>query len=326
MSYGNADTSAKVGFRPYHQTDPFGASHLSGLGEYYRNRPFDPWELAADAHHVDGLGDLGDLGQNHPFKPQAWHLHGLGATDAVVEQAVQELVDSHQISSAEGGAILDGSMTFQDVLGFDPTDQNTFFGLTDLFREVHQTLVTLENEVVAANVPGHPNPALATVAAEVTQMQNEYTNLSSQFVYLYTAVAGSAPTGLSGLGLAMVVWWGVVGLAAIVALVLGIYALHNRSKAIDVSAIQAQAAQTQATSTAATNQSLLQKLAVAQAAGDTVTAQAILKTLAATGAQPNPPSTLETWLMTNAKWIGLGAAGLIFAGPLASGLFGGRRR
>lgn len=55
MPYTTADTGAKVGFRPYYQTDPYGASHLSGFPA-----------------HSPGLG------QQHPFKPQAWHLHGMG--------------------------------------------------------------------------------------------------------------------------------------------------------------------------------------------------------------------------------------------------------
>jgi hypothetical protein len=92
-AYTQADTSAKVGFRRYRRTDPFGAAHLSGLGAdlgdpqlgtYYLNRPFDPWELYPDVHVTSGVG-LHGLGQNHPFKPQAWHLHGVPLDDAIPE-------------------------------------------------------------------------------------------------------------------------------------------------------------------------------------------------------------------------------------------------
>jgi hypothetical protein len=110
-----ADTSAKVGFRPYRHTDPFGAAHLSGLGAdlseglgvYHLNRVFDPWELYDDVHHTAGtrrgLHGLEGLGQNHPFKPQAWHLHGVPLEDAVPEivDRVHEAVDRGDHATAQ---------------------------------------------------------------------------------------------------------------------------------------------------------------------------------------------------------------------------------
>lgn len=331
MAYMLADTSAKVGFRPYHQTDAEAASSLSGLGAYYRNRPLDPWELYSDAHHVDGmsgyfLGDMGELGQNHPFKPEAWHLHGLGAAPDVTAAAVAELESAGKITQGEGDAILEGSMEFVDVLGYDPTDQSSWSSLTDLFREVNQDLQNLENEYRAAAPQHMGDAAFAQLGRDLIAKRQQYSDLAAQFVRYYALVMGSAPEGLAGLGLLPIIW--VAGAAVfIVGAFIALYALRDWSKHIDVSAQTAQTAQTQTVANAAVNQTLLQRLAAAQAAGDTITAQAILKTLAATGAQPQAAAgSIESWFMTNAKWIGLGAAGLIVLGPLSQGLFGGKRR
>jgi hypothetical protein len=330
MAYMIADTGNKVGFRPYGQTNPFGAAHLSGvpadaggLGEYYLNRPFDPWELYTDVHHTDhklsGLGEFGELGQNHPFKSQAWHLHGLGAASDPTGEAADELLAAGHITQAEHDAILEGSMSFQDVLGYDPTDSSSWANLVSLFQEVNQDLQTLEHQ--AQTVPG----VAAAVGRDLIAKRQQYSDLATQFTRYYTLLMGSAPAGISGLGIAPLVW--VAGAAVfIVGAFITLYAIHTWSKSVDVNAIQANATQTQTQSTASTNKDLLSALAAAQAKGDTVTAQAILKTLASTGAQPQSASTLETWLMTNAKWIGLGAVALVMAGPLASGLFGGKRR
>lgn len=340
MAYMNADTSAKVGFRPYHQTDPFGAAHLSGvptglgqnhpfkpqawhlhgvdpegLGVYSLNRPFDPWELYPDVHATAGLHGLGYLG---------------APSDDVVSQAVQELESAGQITPGEGDAILNGSMTFTDVLGYDPTDQSSWMSLTSLFREVNQDLQQLEQQYAAAagtpgNSPMANNAAFAQLGRDLIAKRQQYTDLATQFVRYYTLVMGSAPSGLSGLGIAIVVW--VAGsVIFIVTAFIALYALRDWSKSIDVSKLAAQTQQAQGQSTAATNQSLLQALAAAQAKGDTVTAQSILKTLQTTGAQPPASSQFETWLMNNAQWIGLGLAGIIAVGPVTSGLFGGRRR
>lgn len=315
MGYVEADTSPKVGFRPYHQTDAEAASSLSGLGLYYRNRPFDPWELYPDARHVDGLGDLG---QNHPFKPEAWHLHGLGADSEVTAKAVAELESAGQITQGEGDAILEGSMEFVDVLGYDPTDRSSWQSLVDLFREVNQDLQMVENAYRIAG-PQHPgDPAFAQLGRDLIAKRQQYADLASQFTRYYTMVMGSAPSGIAGLGIVPIIW--VAGAAVFIVIAFAtLYGIRVWSKQVDVNALAAQSAQTQAQ----TNQALIPALARAQAAGDTVTANSILKTMAATGAQP--AGTIETWLMTNAKWIGLGAAGLIVLGPLSQGLFGKRR-
>jgi hypothetical protein len=342
VAYMNADTSPKVGFRPYGQTDAFGASHFmcvpdegqadpsvgdgssGGMGVYYLNRPFDPWELYDDVHHTDGLSGLG---QNHPFKPTAWKLHGLGQGSDPTAAAADELLSAGQITQAEHDAILEGSMGFVDVLGYDPTDQSSWNSLTNLFQEVNADLKNLEAAYTAnAPAPGSPaNPTYAALGQQLVQQRQQYTNLASQFVRYYTLVMGSPPAGLSGLGIVWI-YWAAGAAVFIVGAFITLYAIRTWAQSVNVSQIAAATQQTAAVSTAATNQNLLQQLAAAQAKGDTVTAQAILKTLAATGAQPAAASTMEQWLMTNAKWLAVGGAVLIAIGPISQGLFGGRRR
>jgi hypothetical protein len=325
MAYMRADTSNKVGFRPYHATDAFGAAHLSGygsgLGEYHFARPLDPWELYADTHDVAGMHGVFDtLGQGHnPFSPRAWQLHGLGDLGAgtdVVAQAADELLSSGHMTTAEHDAILEGSMSFQDVLGYDPTDSSAWSTLTDLFREVNQELQSLEQAA-------HDNPAVAqAIGRDLIAKRTQYGQLASEFVRYYTLLLGSAPSGLSGLGVVPLVW--VAGAAVfIVGAFIALYALRDWSKSIDVSAIAAHTAQT----SASTDADLARQLAAAQAKGDTVTATTLADLLKKRAANnPNPPGSLEAWFMTNAKWIALAGVGIVAAGPLSEGLFGGRRR
>jgi hypothetical protein len=321
-AYMNADTSAKVGFRPYHLTDAFGAAHLSGygsgLGEYHLNRPFDPWELYADVHETAGMHGIFSegltLGQNHPFKPQAWQLHGLGdlgASDDVIAQASDELRNSGHITTAEHNAILEGSMSFQDVLGYDPTDSSSWSSLTDLFREVNQDLIGLEQAA-------HDNPAVAqAIGRDLIAKRQQYGELASEFVRYYTLLLGTAPSGLSGMGFAPVVW--IAGAAVfIVGAFVALYALRDWSKSIDVNMIAAQTSE----STQTALRAAMQK---AQAAGDTVTASTIAKQLAqvsSAASSGGSPADLSSWFMSNAKWLGLGVGAIV----ILPGLLGGRRR
>jgi len=342
VAYMNADTSPKVGFRPYGQTDAFGASHFmcvpddgqadpsvgdgsSGMGVYYLNRPFDPWELYDDVHHTGGLSGLG---QNHPFKPTAWKLHGLGQGTDPTAAAADELLSAGQITQAEHDAILEGSMGFVDVLGYDPTDQSSWNSLTNLFREVNADLKNLEAEYAAnAPAPGSiANPTYGALGQQLIQQRQQYTNLASQFVRYYTLVMGTPPAGLSGLGIEPITYFVAGSIIFIVTAFIALYAIRTWAQGIDVSKIAAQTASGQQQTTATNTQALLQVLAKQQASGDTVGAQATLKALAAIGAQPAAPNAVETWLMNNAKWLGIGAAALIAIGPISQGLFGGRRR
>jgi hypothetical protein len=214
-------------------------------------------------------------------------------------------------------------MEFQDVLGYDPTDQSSWHSLTDLFQEVNQDLIALENEYQSIG-PQPGNAAFAEVGRQLIAQRNQYSTLATQFTRYYALAMGTAPPGISGLGIVPIIW--IAGAAVfIVGAFIALYAIRTWSRTVDVNAIKAQTGQATAQSTAATNQNLLNALAKAQASGDTVTAQSILKTLAVTGA-PAAPSTLESWLMNNWQYLALGAGALIAIGPISSGLFGGRRR
>lgn len=333
MAYMFADTSPKVGFRPYYLTNPQGAANLSGspaeaaplsglgqnhpfkpqawhlhgvegLGDYHMNRPLDPWELYSDPGHAAGLHSLG----------------GFGALGDATSDAVAELQSTGAITSGEAEAILDGSMGFQDVIGYDPTDSSSWLNFVGTLQSWNNQLKAIEAQVAA-------NPAAAAaIGRDVINQRNIYTNIASKFIYYYNLFGGSTPAGLSGMGIAPLVWFVAGSVAFLVTAFLAYQAFQTWKASINVNQIAAQSQQTTATSTAATNQNLLTRLAAAQASGDTVTSAAILKTLQTTAAQPATASTLEQWLMSNAKWLAIGAAGLIAIGPISSGLFGGRRR
>jgi hypothetical protein len=335
MAYMTADTSAKVGFRPYLETDAKGAAQLSGLGQnhpfksqawhlhgvdgaflgtYHLNRPFDPWELAADVHHTAGVRTPG--------------IHGLGYlgdTTDITTQAVQELENAGAITTAEGDSILEGSMSFTDVLGYDPTDQSSWLSFTGMLQDWNSSLQALEAQYQATG-PQAGNQAFIQLGQDLIAHRNAYSALATQFVKYYTLMTGSTPPGLSGLGIIPVLVYVAGSIIFIVTAYLAYQAFKIWQASVNVQAIAAQTQAAAGVSTAATNANLLTSLAKAQASGDTVTAQAILKTLAVTGAQPAAASTTEAWLMTNAKWLALGAAALIAVGPLSQGLFGGKRR
>lgn len=338
--YMAADTLPKVGFRDYGARDAFGAAHLSGLpadpgiGSYFYNRPFDPWEFYSNTSpQLHGMPDRA----RNPFMENAWTLSGLGdlgdlgdVSDAI-GQAVEEYVAAGKLTGDQASALMNGTNTFSDFGLPDPTDQSSWSSLLDLFRSVNNDLQNVEAAYAAAGQSGQfaGNTTFAALGKTIIANRQQYSSLASQFVQYYTMMTGSAPaglSGLSGLGIVPVLVWVAGAAAFLITALAALYAIHTWAASVNVNAIKAQTAQVQTTSTAATNQSLTAALAAAQAAGDTVTAQAILKTLAATGAQPAPPSQLETWLMNNAMWIGIGIAGIIVLGPVSQGLFGGRRR
>ena len=331
MAYhSNVDTRAKVGFRPYHQTDPFGAAHLSGygsglgrpqnpfdeenwvlhgpgLGAYEFNRPFDPWELYADT--APGLHGLGDL----------------GAGSDPTSLAADELLSSGQITQTEHDAILEGSMSFQDVLGYDPTDSSSWSDLVGVFRGWNNDLISLEQQYASAGAGGaqQGNAAFAQLGRDLISQRQHYASLATQFVQFYTMMMGSTPSGLSGLGIIVAVW--VAGAAVfVVTAYLTYQAFQNWRASVNVSQIAAQTQSAAQQSNAATNAQLTAALQRAQASGDTITAQTILNTLKTTSASTSgtPMTQLESWITGNAKWIGLGVGALV----VLPNLLGGRRR
>jgi hypothetical protein len=349
MSYGNADTTPKVGFRPYHQTNPFSASHLSGvpvdpaLGAYFMERPFDPWELysttGAGLHGIGShdktsallgepteLGELlGDLGQNHPFKTTAWHLHGLG--DAY-STALAQINASQNVMSDPSGEYV--------------TDLNT-----GNLIDTQTGVITLpDGTVLTPSAPAAPaipptQPASTGVAGVPA---------GTRLLYTATRAPGFVwgAGDISSITAALKNNWGIIvdqsstgtgttptvsmyvhpivdyGLATDIQANID-HEIINSGRKVQNSSISIVGAPPQVA--AQTQQSLLAALAQAQASGDTVTAQAILKTLSSMGVSPSGAGTTSTvaWIENNAMWIGLGLAGLIVLGPLSQGLFGKRR-
>lgn len=318
-AYCAADTAPKVGFRPYYSTDPHGAAMLSGLGQLH---PLDPWVLYPD-NPIERLSGLGQGG--NPFKPEAWKLHGLGdlgQSSDLTEAAAEDLYLAGQISDQQYQDLVTGNLSFKDVVGVDPTDQSSWLDLVGLFREVNQDLQVLEHDVVSYAPQLSGSPAFSQLTADLTQKRQQYNDLASQLTYYYTAVIGSAPSGLSGLGFAPIVAWIAGAAVFLLAALTVLYGFRNWSKSIDVSKMQA----TTASQEAQIDSQLMDQLKKAQAAGDTVTANTILAALQQRGASPASSADFTQWFMNNAKWIGLGVAGLVVLPPLTDSLFGRRRR
>jgi hypothetical protein len=328
MAYMGADTGNKVGFRPYGGTNPQCAAqlsgwrddqghnpfiptawHLHGLGEYEFNRPFDPWEI---------------------YEPNGMHgLAGLGALGDVTQTAADDLLASGQITQAEHDAILDGSMTFADVMGYDPTDQTSWVNAVGMLQQWNSDLQSIEAQITTANNQNLqsgtvPSPAFTALTQQVQQQRVSYENLAQQFINAYRTVTGNVPTGLTGLGILPVIAWAIGVGAVLVAVYFGYQAFQNWKASINVQQTIASTAAAAQTSNTSTNANLMTALAHAQATGDTTTANAILATLQKTAVPTTgaPMTAIETWLTSNMLWLGVGAAGLL----ILPNLFSGRRR
>jgi len=329
MAYMTADTGNKVGFRPYGGTNPQCAAtlsgwredqghnpflptawHLHGLGDYEFNRPFDPWEIYEPHSGMHGLAGLGD-------------------TSDVTQQAADDLFLDGTITSDQHDAIVAGTMSFSDVLGYDPTDQTSWVNAVGMLQKWNSDLQSIEAQVSAANLQNlqsgtQPSAAFTALTQSVQQQRTSYENLAQQFINAYRTVTGNVPAGLTGLGILPIVAWAIGVGAVLVAVYFGYQAFQNWKASINVQQTIASTAAAAQTSNTATNANLMTALAHAQATGDTTTANAILATLQKTAVPTtgSPMTALEAWLTSNAIWLGVGAAGLL----VLPNLFGGRRR
>lgn len=316
MAYMKADTNPKVGFRPYYQTNPFPPSHLSGVFHPWvldANGPgqgssgsglhgvFDPWKLHAD-HAGQGLGYLGDYGND-------------------LMTAVQELENSGHISQAQADQIISGSLSLKQVVGIDPTDQSSWTDLVGVFRETNSDLIALEQAFTQAG-PQPGNSAFLQLGRDLIAKRQQYSAMASDFVHYYTLVTGSTPAGLSGLGIIPVVVWVAGAAVFLVTAAIALYALRDWSKTIDVNAIKAAATQTSVN----TQQQMITQAAALDASGNHAAATQLRNQAVAIGPAAAAPMDLSSWFMGNAKWIGLAAVGMVVAGPMSQGLFGGKRR
>jgi len=312
MAYFNTDTSARVGFRPYQQTNPFGAAHLSGvpraieeedpgLGKYYMNRPFDPWELYSETAR-----GLHGLGQNHPFKTQAWHLHGIGSLgDLTYAQALNVInSDPDAVESADGSAVVSPS---NDISINTQTQVITLADGTVLTPPgTVATPVALPAQAATAGVPAGTElqynavrtPGFVWGAGDISSITAALKANWSIYVDNYALGSGTSPT------LALQVHATVdYNLATDIQANID-HEIINSGRKIQSSTIAVikAAPQVQQQNT----QSLLAALATAQASGDTVTAQAILATLQSMGAAPAAGTSITAWIENNAVYIGIG--------------------
>jgi hypothetical protein len=342
MAYMLADTGNKVGFRPYGSTNPQCATvlsglgqnhpfkpeawalHADGLGDYEFNRPFDPWELHEAHSGMHGLGDA-----------ECAYLAGLGddngnaGTNDQVSQAADDLLTSGTITQAQHDAIYNGTMSFQDVLGYDPTDQGSWLNAVSLLQNWNSQLQAIEAQVSAANLQNlqtgtQPAPAFTALTQSVQQQRTQYETIAQNFINAYRTVTGTVPSGLTGMGILPVVAWAVGVAVVLTAVYFGYQAFETWKASINVQQTVASTAAASQTSNTATNSALMAALAKAQASGDTTTANTILATLQKTAVPTTgaPMTALETWLTSNMLWLGIGAAGLL----ILPNIFGGRRR
>jgi hypothetical protein len=298
MAYMGADTGNKVGFRPYGSTNaqcaatlsglgqnhPFKPEawrlHSDGLGEYEFNRPLDPWELFPEHSGLHGLGDLGQ------GVPECVYL----AADGVTVESVDP--NSNTTECAANGGVWEippaaASPAPAPVSGIPIGSALTY-----------QCTFTATANPLSASFYSVSN-VIAAVAA----------NLSSQWGITVSASSGSGT--LTGTPTAMLqvktnAAYGQV--SDIKSIIDG--AFYNAAGAtIMSSSLTLQG-------TPATNQSLIQQLAAAQAAGDTTTANTILSLLNAAGVTGASATSIETWIENNAMWIGLGVLAMVVLPPL----------
>lgn len=207
--------------------------------------------------------------------------------------------------------------------GMDPTDDASWYDITGQLQAMNSNIQTLE-------AMAQKYPAVASAAAsQIIALRQEYSGIASQWVGAYSAVYGSTPSGLSGLGtLGIAPLVAVAYIAVFVAVVAGLYALvqhYNAANATAQAAVgNAAAAQTQAQAniTATANQTALtQQIAAANASGNTALASTLakqLQSLQATALTAPPPAatTLTEWFETNWMWVAGAAAVFVLAPPL----------
>lgn len=312
MAYMNADTGNKVGFRDYGQRNPQCAAQLSGLGQ---NHPFKPeaWVLRPD-------GTLGLYEFNRPFDPWELYydtapgLHGLGDLGQVPECVY----------------LADDGVTVESI---DPNSNPTECAANGGLWEIPPSALPAPAPTPAAPAAaeaGVPAGSSLTYQATFTATANP---LSASFYSVQNVIAAVAANLQSQWGISVTGSSGSGTLTGTPTATLQLKTINPYGQLSDIKAVIDgafyNAAGASVTSsnltlqgTPQTSQALIQQLAAAQAKGDTPTANAILALLNQSGGAPTPMNALETWLTNNALWIGLGVGALVVLPPL----LGGRRR
>lgn len=303
MAYMHADTKPKVGFRPYLQTNPRGAAMLSGVHNITglgQNQPFDPWRLHGVSRQASET-----MGQWRPFDqdPGGWHLHGLAGLGVDTGGPIDLLTGA--LWSDEGYAVDGNGNVVVDSNG-NPVLSN------DLAAALAQA---------AAAAPG-PAAAGGNAGGNMAQSPS-----GSQLIYAATWSAGLSNLFTSGDGAigklqSMLSQYGMSVLPGSKTTSSGPI---NYAIQVPISDTVGHALLTDAQSVL---DSLMQQIVgnltgsnlnIKSAPGTPVPATAVVPVTSAT------TSTL-TWLEGDWSYLVIGAIAVIFAGPVASTMFKGRRR
>jgi hypothetical protein len=352
MPWVTADTNPKVGYRPYN-TDPSsatpdGASNLCGM-----HGVFDPWEL-------HGLGYLGTV----PDQTTINELLAAGYDSGTLQTAVSMGASNEQLQAlpypADPIEMSDAITTLMNQLGgalpatgasaataasyppgADPRALSTAYGIYDLTQEATWSVFNSmfantqqKLNALAKQFPGDP---------DVSQHVQDFNSTVLQYAGYYQKVFGSAPSSiplasLSGLGsLGILPLLIVAAVAAGVLVVLaGLYDVDQWIQLKKTQTTTQATTQTvQAVQAVASNVATLNAQANAlDSAGNHTGATALrnqalaltTSTASATAALPGAATSLSAWFTANFTWIALAGIGMVVAGPLAQGFFGGKRR
>jgi hypothetical protein len=293
MAYTVADTGNKVGFRPYGSTNPQCAATLSGLG------------------------------QNHPFKPEAWQLHPAGMGEYEFERPFDpwELYEPHSglhglagLGDVECVYLADDGVTVQSV---DPNSNASECAANGGVWEIPPVAAApAAAPAAAAGVPAGSRltytalfvqSPYATLAASPSNVIAAVSaNLQSQ--WNIQVVGSSSSGGVTSQGSI------TLQLQTNVA-----YGLPSDIKSIVDGAfynVESLSVQTSTITLIGSPQTLVAQLATAQATGDTVTANTILAALNAGGITGASATSIETFLVNNAAWIGIGILAMVALPPL----------
>jgi hypothetical protein len=293
MAYMNADTGNKVGFRPYGSTNPQCAATLSGLGQ---NHPFKP-----EAWKLYPAGGMGDYEFERPFDP--WELyephsgmHGL-----------RGLGDGNPVCVY----LADDGVTVQSI---DPNSNPTECGANGGVWEVAPVAAPASAGAAAAGVPAGSRLTYTalliqspyTVSSPANVINAIAQNLASQ--WNISVVSSSSAGGVTSQGsITLQIQTNVA------------YGLPSDIKSIIDGAfynVEGLSVQTSTITLIGSPQTLIQQLSTAQATGDTVTANTILAALNAGGVTGASATSIETFLVNNAAWIGIGILAMVALPPL----------
>jgi hypothetical protein len=297
MPYMNADTGNKVGYRPYGSTNPQCATVLSGLGQnhpfkpeawalhppgmgdYEFNRPFDPWELYEPHSGLHGLAGLGD------GTTECVYL----ADDGVTVQSVDP--NSNAAECAANSGVWEIPPAAPVAVAAAPAAAAG----VPVGSRLTYTAILIQSPYTAG-LFSSPSTVIAAISQS---LQNQWN----------IAVVGSSYSG------------GVTSQASItLQLQTNVaYGLPSDVKSIVDGAfynVEGLSIQTSTITLVGSPQSLIQQLSTAQATGDTTTANTILAALNAGGVTGASATSIETFIMNNAAWIGLGILAMVALPPL----------